>query len=109
MRIAQLADALNVSQSTIRSWELRYGMLGIERTPGGQRDFEEAYVEALMQAQAEGRGGGDMVQRANALHGAGKAEREMQAFMLQLERRQSVLSRELLKALKRIESLEAIV
>ena len=42
-----VAKAFNVTPTTVRTWELKGRLVAI-RTPGGQRRFRRADVEALM-------------------------------------------------------------
>lgn len=45
--IGAVAKAFNVTPSTVRLWELK-GHITALRTPGGQRRFRRADVEALL-------------------------------------------------------------
>ena len=45
--ISEVAEALNVSPLTLRSWEQRYGLLAPARTAGNHRRYSDGDVERL--------------------------------------------------------------
>ncbi len=45
--IGAVARMLGLSQSTIRTWEARYGLVTPDRSPGGQRLYSREQVEQL--------------------------------------------------------------
>lgn len=47
MAIGEVAEAFGVTRATVRNWE-RAGKIRAIRTPGNQRRFAEADVEALL-------------------------------------------------------------
>jgi predicted DNA-binding transcriptional regulator AlpA len=53
IRINAAAAILGVSQSTLRSWERRFGFPEPQRTPGGHRQYDLAQIEALRSAFEE--------------------------------------------------------
>lgn len=53
MRTHTAAALLQISPSTLRTWERRYGFPAPRRTPGGHRLYERAEIEALRDAYAQ--------------------------------------------------------
>src|SRR5438270_7627152 len=47
LRVGDVARRTGVSTSTLRAWERRFGLLEPERTPGGQRLYDDADVERV--------------------------------------------------------------
>jgi DNA-binding transcriptional MerR regulator len=50
MRIGELAERTGVSVRSLRYYETK-GMLGSERTPGGQREYPESAVDRVIRIQ----------------------------------------------------------
>ena len=50
MAIGEVAKSFGVAVSTVRNWERR-GRITAIRTPGGQRRFRRADIEALLTAK----------------------------------------------------------
>lgn len=53
LRTTSAAALLNVSPSTLRTWERRYGFPEPRRSAGGHRQYERTEIEALRDAYAE--------------------------------------------------------
>ena len=56
LRTSEAADYLNVSPSTLRSWERRFGFPRPLRSPGQHRIYSMAELDALRDALAGGLG-----------------------------------------------------
>lgn len=50
MAIGEVARCFGVAVSTVRNWELK-GYITAIRTPGGQRRFRRADIEAMLTAK----------------------------------------------------------
>jgi hypothetical protein len=64
MTISEAAAVLNVSSTTIRSWEQRFGYPIPQRSPGGHRRFVYGEIVALREGLAEGLSISSAVSRA---------------------------------------------
>lgn len=81
IRTSAAADLLGVSPSTLRSWERRLGYPQPRRTPGNQRQYELAEVEALREALRETGNISSAVEVARRRgRGFGSPARLLQAF-----------------------------
>lgn len=54
LKVREAAQRLNVSPSTLRAWERRFGYPVPDRSPGGHRRYREADVAALSDALEQG-------------------------------------------------------
>ena len=67
LRIGELARRTGVSPEVLRAWELRYGLLDPDRSPGGFRlysDADERRVRTVRELIAAGVSAGDAARRA---------------------------------------------
>lgn len=87
LNIAALARRTGVRPDTLRKWELRYGILRPERTPGGQRRYGEedvARVEWLRARLADGYRIGEAAELlgSSAAPAVGRSPDELHAGLL---------------------------
>jgi hypothetical protein len=74
LRTSEAADYLNVSPSTLRSWERRFGFPRPLRSPGQHRIYSVAELDALRDALAAGLGVSSAVSAArDAISSGGRA------------------------------------
>ena len=73
LRTSEAADYLNVSASTLRAWERRFGFPRPVRSPGQHRIYSMAELDALRDALAGGLGVSSAVSAArDALSSGGR-------------------------------------
>ena len=70
LKTSEAAELLNVSPNTLRAWERRFGFPRPHRSPGKQRLYSWAQIDALSDALAEGLSISSAVSAARDAHGA---------------------------------------